>query len=129
MPWFEVHICNFLTSNLNRSLLYKVAALYPISFHGVSLNLGGVDPIDKAYLKLLVDVEQEKLNEQELELFIQQQTESSSRISDRPIRSSKIFFVAISFSLIFFASLLTFLILSVNSNLSDHTHLIAEEVV
>jgi hypothetical protein len=53
IPWFEVHICNYLGGGLNRALLHKVAERYPLSFHGVNLNLGGVDPLDRDYLTRL----------------------------------------------------------------------------
>lgn len=53
IPWFEVHSCNFLKNSLNKQLLYKVAENYPISLHGVSLNLGGVTPIDTQYVTAL----------------------------------------------------------------------------
>ena len=51
--WFEVHICNFLRAPLNRRLLASIAENYPLSFHGVSLNLGGSDELDSGYLKAL----------------------------------------------------------------------------
>ncbi|MDE1465753.1 DUF692 domain-containing protein [Spartinivicinus poritis] len=50
IPWLEVHICNFLGGGLNRMLLHKIRENYPLSFHGVNLNLGGVDPLNQAYL-------------------------------------------------------------------------------
>jgi uncharacterized protein (UPF0276 family) len=53
VPWFEVHICNFLGGGLNRALLHQVREHYPLSFHGVNLNLGGVDPLDTVYLNKL----------------------------------------------------------------------------
>ena len=53
IPWFEVHPCNFLRGGLNRQLLYRIAERYPLSFHGVNLNLGGIDPIDVDYLQRL----------------------------------------------------------------------------
>lgn len=53
IPWFEVHICNFLQGGLNRHLLQRVADFYPLSFHGVSANLGGVEPLDEQYMKQL----------------------------------------------------------------------------
>lgn len=53
IPWFEVHICNFLQSDLNYALLRRVAEIYPLSFHGVSLNLGGTCPLDQGYLASL----------------------------------------------------------------------------
>ncbi len=53
VPWLEVHIDNFLQGGLNRALLEKVASHYPLSFHSVNLNLGGVDPLNRDYLALL----------------------------------------------------------------------------
>ena len=64
VAWFEVHICNFLTAPLNKALLAKIAQDYPLSFHGVSLNLGGTDPLNIEYLNLLkqsIDTFQPKL--------------------------------------------------------------------
>ena len=59
VPWFEVHICNFLGGGLNRALLHRVRENHALSFHGVNLNLGGVDALDTSYLhKLRVAVEQ-----------------------------------------------------------------------
>ena len=58
IPWFEVHICNFLGGGRNRAQLHRVRQNYAVSFHGVNLNLGGVDPLDRDYLhqlKLAVD--------------------------------------------------------------------------
>ena len=51
--WFEVHICNFLGGGLNRALLRQIGERYALSFHGVNLNLGGVDPLDRSYLQKL----------------------------------------------------------------------------
>ncbi len=51
--WFEVHICNFLRAPLNRHLLHQIGADYPLSFHGVSLNLGGTDELKLEYLSAL----------------------------------------------------------------------------
>ena len=53
IPWFEVHICNFLGGGLNRALLQRIGERYPLSFHGVNLNLGGVDELDRSYLQRL----------------------------------------------------------------------------
>ena len=59
VPWFEVHICNFLGGGLNRALLHRVADSYPLSFHGVNLNLGGTDPLNEHYLdKLRIAVDE-----------------------------------------------------------------------
>lgn len=58
VPWFEVHICNYLNSSINLALLEKIREYYSLSFHGVNLNLGGVEPLDRSYLtklKQLVD--------------------------------------------------------------------------
>lgn len=56
IPWLEVHTCNYLGGGLNRLLLSKIREHYPLSFHGVNLNLGGVDPLDKDYLSRLVQI-------------------------------------------------------------------------
>lgn len=53
VPWFEVHVCNYLGGGLNRALLHQVRANYPLSFHGVNLNLAGIDPLDRDYLQRL----------------------------------------------------------------------------
>ena len=53
VPWFEVHSCNFLGGGLNRELLEQINQHYPLSFHGVNLNLGGVEPLDYDYLSRL----------------------------------------------------------------------------
>ena len=64
VPWFEVHICNFLNHGLNHTRLYQIRQDYPLSFHGVNLNLGGNDPLDYDYLRKLkqaVDIYQPAL--------------------------------------------------------------------
>ena len=48
-----MHICNFLGGGLNRALLSQVGERYALSFHGVNLNLGGVDELDRDYLQKL----------------------------------------------------------------------------
>ena len=53
VPWFEVHICNFLSRGLNHNQLYRIRQDYPLSFHGVNINLGGDDPLDYDYLSKL----------------------------------------------------------------------------
>jgi uncharacterized protein (UPF0276 family) len=55
-PWFEIHSCNYLGGGLNRALLSAIADQYPLSFHGVSLNLAGPDPLNKEYLGRLKDL-------------------------------------------------------------------------
>lgn len=50
--WFEVITENFLYSEGNpHRILDAIAKDYPVSFHGVSLNLGSYEPLDKEYLK------------------------------------------------------------------------------
>ncbi|MGB0734247.1 MAG: DUF692 family multinuclear iron-containing protein, partial [Pontibacterium sp.] len=53
VDWFEVHVCNYMGGGLNRALLEQIAERYPLSFHGVNLNLAGTDPFDAHYLKRL----------------------------------------------------------------------------
>lgn len=50
VDWLEIHSCNFVDSKTNLALLDKVAEHYALSFHGVSLNLGGIEPLNKPYL-------------------------------------------------------------------------------
>lgn len=52
--WFEVISENFMGEG-GRPLwvLDRVREAYPISLHGVSMSLGSVDPLDKAYLHQL----------------------------------------------------------------------------
>ncbi|WP_299176361.1 DUF692 domain-containing protein [uncultured Neptuniibacter sp.] len=53
VPWFEVHICNYLGGGLSHALFEQIQERYPLSFHGVNLNLAGVEPFDPDYLKRL----------------------------------------------------------------------------
>jgi uncharacterized protein len=51
VDWFEVITENFLVEGGNpRRVLREVREHTPIALHGVSLSIGGVDPIDDAYL-------------------------------------------------------------------------------
>ena len=50
VDWLEIHSCNFITSSPNLALLRQLKDHYPLSFHGVSLNLGGTEDIDLSYL-------------------------------------------------------------------------------
>ncbi len=56
--WFEVHPENYLVPGGPRhTALTQLREHYPVSFHGVSLSLGGVEPVDNdqlAALKALV---------------------------------------------------------------------------
>ncbi len=53
VPWFEVHICNYLGGGLSKALLEEINERYTLSFHGVNLNLAGIEPFDPDYLKRL----------------------------------------------------------------------------
>jgi len=49
--WFEVITENFLYSEGNpQRILDSIRSDYPVSFHGVSLNLGSFEPLDKDYM-------------------------------------------------------------------------------
>jgi uncharacterized protein (UPF0276 family) len=54
VDWFEVVTENVMDSRgWPRHVLAEVAATYPVVAHGVSLNIGGTDPLDRAYLARL----------------------------------------------------------------------------
>lgn len=65
VDWFEVHSENFLDENsFSRECLDQVAQHYPLSFHGVGMSLGSVDPINRHHLqrvKSLIDYYQPSL--------------------------------------------------------------------
>lgn len=49
--WFEVHPENYMTAGGPRlTALEALRADHPVSFHGVGLSLGGVDPLDATHL-------------------------------------------------------------------------------
>ena len=51
VPWFELLTDNWLdASGIDGFLLDKVTELYPVTLHGVGMNLGGIDPLNLAYL-------------------------------------------------------------------------------
>ena len=51
VDWFEAITENFLdTGGRPREVLERVAAHYPVVLHGVSLSIGGSDPLDRVYL-------------------------------------------------------------------------------
>ena len=53
IPWLEVHTENFFADGgSSTSFLEKIAALYPLSFHGVSLSIGSADGLNQNYLSL-----------------------------------------------------------------------------
>jgi hypothetical protein len=52
--WVEVHSENFFArGGLQRAVLEKARALYPLSLHGVGLSIGSTDRIDEAHLNKL----------------------------------------------------------------------------
>lgn len=52
--WVEVHSENFFArGGLQRAVLEKARALYPLSLHGVGLSIGSTDRIDEAHLNQL----------------------------------------------------------------------------
>lgn len=54
IPWLEIITDNYLHADtIQQDYLCEINALYPISFHGVGLSLGSVDPLDKQYLENL----------------------------------------------------------------------------
>jgi uncharacterized protein (UPF0276 family) len=54
VDWFELISENFMaTGGRPLAIAERVAARYPIVLHGVSLNIGSTDPLDRAYLREL----------------------------------------------------------------------------
>lgn len=54
VDWFEIISENFIDNHgYARAVLDKIAAQVPIVMHGVSLSIGGSDPLDLAYLAKL----------------------------------------------------------------------------
>ncbi len=52
--WFEVHAENYMgQGGAPHYYLGEIARQYPLSFHGVGLSIGGVEPLDKAHLQRL----------------------------------------------------------------------------
>ncbi len=51
VPWFELLTDNWLdASGIDGFLLDKVTEQYPVTLHGVGMNLGGIDPLNLNYL-------------------------------------------------------------------------------
>ena len=51
VPWFELLTDNWLdASGIDGFLLDKVTELYPVTLHGVGMNLGGMDALNLDYL-------------------------------------------------------------------------------
>lgn len=54
VDWFELLSENFMVEGGNAlQVLDAVASRYPVALHGVSMNLGGSEPLDAAYLDCL----------------------------------------------------------------------------
>jgi hypothetical protein len=54
IDWFEVLSENFLdTGGRPLYVLDQIAERYPVALHGVSMSIGGTDPLDREYLRKL----------------------------------------------------------------------------
>jgi uncharacterized protein (UPF0276 family) len=54
VAWFEVLSDNYLyTRGRPLEILDRIAGRYPVALHGVSLNLGSTDPLDREYIRQL----------------------------------------------------------------------------
>jgi uncharacterized protein (UPF0276 family) len=54
VAWFEVLSDNYLhTRGRPLEILDRIAERYPVALHGVSLNLGAVEPLDREYIREL----------------------------------------------------------------------------
>ncbi|MBK8095766.1 MAG: DUF692 domain-containing protein [Planctomycetes bacterium] len=59
VDWFEILSENYMhTGGRPLHVLDQVAAHYPVVMHGVSMNIGSVDPLDRAYLRDLKALQQ-----------------------------------------------------------------------
>lgn len=59
VDWFEVLSENYMnTGGRPLHVLDQVAARYPVALHGVSMNIGSTDPLDRAYLRELKSLQQ-----------------------------------------------------------------------
>jgi uncharacterized protein (UPF0276 family) len=60
VDWFEVISENFMDSGGRpRHVLRKVAEMYPVVMHGVSLSIGSTDPLNREYLTKLKNLAEE----------------------------------------------------------------------
>jgi len=53
IPWFEILIDNFMTESASLSIVDMLVEHYPISFHGVGLNIGSTAELNRDYLAKL----------------------------------------------------------------------------
>lgn len=59
VDWFEILSENYLdTGGRPVHVLDEVAARYPVVMHGVSMNIGSIDPLDRTYLRKLKALQQ-----------------------------------------------------------------------
>jgi len=59
VDWFEVLSENYMVGGGKPlSYLDKIRAHYPVVMHGVSLSIGGTDPLDRDYLAALKSLAQ-----------------------------------------------------------------------
>jgi uncharacterized protein (UPF0276 family) len=56
VPWFEILLDDFLHPGPHHQKLDEIVESYPIVFHSVGLNLGGVDQFDQKHLKKVRDL-------------------------------------------------------------------------
>lgn len=60
IPWFEILTDNYLIEGtVQREFAQQVRADYPMTFHGVGLSIGSVDPLNKDYLQRLLALKNE----------------------------------------------------------------------
>ena len=60
VPWFEILSDNYLIEGtVQREFVQQIRPDYPITFHGVGLSIGSVEPLNKDYLKRLVKLKNE----------------------------------------------------------------------
>lgn len=52
IPWFELLTDNWMAaSGVDGVLLDAVLDVYPVALHGVAMNIGGVDPLNRSYIE------------------------------------------------------------------------------
>lgn len=57
VAWMEVHSENYFgAGGASLRMLERIRSQYPLSFHGVGLSLGSIDPLNRTHLKKLKDV-------------------------------------------------------------------------
>ncbi|RTZ64679.1 MAG: hypothetical protein DSZ29_05270 [Aquificaceae bacterium] len=60
VPWFEILSDNYLIEGtVQREFAQQIRPDYPITFHGVGLSIGSVEPLNKEYLKRLLKLKKE----------------------------------------------------------------------